>query len=188
MAAVVDALHAAGFSAHVALTEADGQLAYLARTNQVDHVLTIDSDLVAHGCPSVLMIPAMGRRPRDSDGRPAPRPEGDRFDFTTGRTIHHYQMAALCSDTNAATVLAAAEGPPKAAEADGLAIWLGALLNRSKREFGGPNVAHGVLQVFGAIVKCDIANDHEEAGQEPEGEGVSGRGHRPKKRPRRYIE
>eukprot|EP01051_Picozoa_sp_SAG22_P004260 SAG22_NODE_224_length_14744_cov_7.467668_6_plen_113_part_00 len=77
--------------------------------------VAVDGYVLPHGCPSVLMIPAVGRRPRDSDGRPAPRSEGDRFDFTTGRTIHHYQMAALCSDTNATTVLAAAEGPPKAA-------------------------------------------------------------------------
>ena len=152
MAAVADALHTAGFSAHVALTEADGQLAHLARTGQVDHVLTIDSDLVAHGCPSVLMIPAVGRRARaDGDGRPAPRSEGDRFDFTTGRTIHLYKMAALCSDSSAAAVLAAAEGPPKASEAEGLAIWLGAMLHRA----ASPATGHGVLQVFGAIVKCD---------------------------------
>eukprot|EP01052_Picozoa_sp_SAG31_P028744 SAG31_NODE_2799_length_5080_cov_2.022485_4_plen_532_part_00 len=57
VAIVVDALHAGGFTAHVALFEADGQLALMARTGQVDHVLTVDSDLIAHGCPSLWMIP-----------------------------------------------------------------------------------------------------------------------------------
>eukprot|EP01052_Picozoa_sp_SAG31_P043036 SAG31_NODE_7041_length_1807_cov_1.233021_1_plen_251_part_10 len=107
-ALVVDALHAAGFSARVALTEADGQLAQLARTGAVDHVLTIDSDLIAYGCPSVLMIPAPSRRSRDTDGQPGPRPQHDTFDFTTGNIVHHYNLGVLCSCAGARAKLTAA--------------------------------------------------------------------------------
>ncbi|KAL1933184.1 hypothetical protein VTP01DRAFT_8862 [Rhizomucor pusillus] len=38
----------------IAPFEADAQLAYLARTNIVDAVLTEDSDLAVYGCPTIL--------------------------------------------------------------------------------------------------------------------------------------
>lgn len=38
----------------VAPYEADAQLAYLGRNNQVDYVITEDSDLLAYGCPRVI--------------------------------------------------------------------------------------------------------------------------------------
>ena len=51
-------------AAIVAPFEADSQLALMSRRRQVSHVLTTDSDLVVHGCSSVLLAP-MGN-PDDS--------------------------------------------------------------------------------------------------------------------------
>ena len=55
VAEVVDELRANGFAVLVAPYEADHQLAWLARNGIVDHVLTLDTDLVALGCPSVYL-------------------------------------------------------------------------------------------------------------------------------------
>jgi exonuclease-1 len=53
---VIDHLSANGWSHYVrAPYEADGQLAFMAREGEIDYVQTIDSDLLAHGCPRVLM-------------------------------------------------------------------------------------------------------------------------------------
>eukprot|EP01050_Picozoa_sp_SAG11_P004866 SAG11_NODE_322_length_10757_cov_2.841809_7_plen_407_part_00 len=144
VAQVVDALNAAGFSTVVALREADSQLAYMARSGQIDHVLTVDSDLIAHGCPSVLLIPAPSRRARDMA-----QPAADRFDFTTGTVVHHFVLDALCSLASAHTELAAAQPQPKPTDPACLALWLGAILAK-----------HGAssLQLYGAIVTCDYGS------------------------------
>ena len=53
---VIDHLRANGWSHYVrAPYEADGQLAFMAWEGEIDYVQTIDSDLLAHGCPRVLM-------------------------------------------------------------------------------------------------------------------------------------
>ena len=75
VAACVDELRSLGLSAIVAPFEADSQLALMSRQRQVSHVLTTDSDLVVHGCSSVLLAP-MGN-PDDS------------LDFGTGDLVYH---------------------------------------------------------------------------------------------------
>ena len=140
VADVVDSLHAAGHTARVALTEADGQLAQLAKSGQVDHVLTCDSDLIAHGCPSVLLIPASGRQSHQ---------QPDWLDWQTGGVVHHYQLSVLCSCNLAPEQLAAKQPKPKATETAGLALWLAAILAK-----------HGpvALQVYGALTGCDYGS------------------------------
>ncbi len=51
---VIDALKVRGIRCIVAPYEADSQMAFLARNNLVDLVITEDSDLVAYGCPHIL--------------------------------------------------------------------------------------------------------------------------------------
>ena len=51
----VDACREMGISYVVAPNEADAQLAYLARTGQVQYVITDDGDLCVYGCPRVLL-------------------------------------------------------------------------------------------------------------------------------------
>ena len=54
--AAIDLLRAtSGVSYVVAPYEADAELAYLARTSQVQYVMTEDADLVVYGCPRVLI-------------------------------------------------------------------------------------------------------------------------------------
>ena len=59
----------------VAPAEADAQLAFLARRGDVDVVLTDDADLVAFGCPRVLL----GARVVDGDGESGRTLRGDEF-------------------------------------------------------------------------------------------------------------
>ena len=51
----VEACREMGISYVVAPNEADAQLAYLARTGQVQYVITDDGDLCVYGCPRVLL-------------------------------------------------------------------------------------------------------------------------------------
>eukprot|EP01070_Trichotokara_eunicae_P000127 Trichotokara_eunicae@DN10304_c0_g1_i1.p1 len=52
---VIFALKKAGLEVIVTPFEADAQLSYLARTGYVDAVITEDSDLLAYGCPRVIV-------------------------------------------------------------------------------------------------------------------------------------
>jgi len=53
---VIDYLRTNGWHRYLrALYEADGQLAWMAKNGEIDYILTIDSDLLVHNCPRVLM-------------------------------------------------------------------------------------------------------------------------------------
>ena len=54
LAVPLQALQEAGVRFCVAPYEADAQMAYLAKANLADVVITEDSDLLAYGCPEVL--------------------------------------------------------------------------------------------------------------------------------------
>jgi exonuclease-1 len=52
---LVDILHALNIECVVAPYEADAQIAYLVKSGQADFAISEDSDLIAYGCPKLIM-------------------------------------------------------------------------------------------------------------------------------------